>query len=44
MRVNLGNWVDIGDSMQQNDEVSRKILGIQSTSKQQNSSLSIKVE
>lgn len=44
MRVNLGNWVDIGGTMQQNDEVSRKILGIQSTSKQQNSSLSIKVE
>jgi Bacterial type II and III secretion system protein len=44
MRVSLGNWVDIGGAMQQNDEVSRKILGIQSTSSQQNSSLSIKVE
>ena len=44
MRVSLGNWVDIGGAMQQNDEVSRKILGLQSTSSQQNSSLSIKVE
>lgn len=44
MRVSLGNWVDIGGTMQQNDEVSRKILGIQNTSSQQNSSLSIKVE
>jgi Bacterial type II and III secretion system protein/Bacterial type II/III secretion system short domain len=44
MRVSLGNWVDIGGTMQQNDEVSRKILGMQSTSSQQNSSLSIKVE
>jgi hypothetical protein len=44
MRVSLGNWVDIGGTMQQNDEVSRKILGVQSTSSQQNSSLSIKVE
>lgn len=44
MRVSLGNWVDIGGTMQQSDEVSRKILGIQNTSSQQNSSLSIKVE
>lgn len=44
MRVSLGHWVDIGGTMQQNDEVSRKILGIQNTSSQQNSSLSIKVE
>lgn len=44
MRVSLGNWVDIGGTMQQNDEVSRKILGLLSTSSQQNSSLNIKVE
>ena len=44
MRVTLGNWVDIGDTMQQSDEVSRKIFEIQSASSQQNSGLSIKVE
>lgn len=44
LRINLGDWVNIGGTMQQNDEVSRKILGVQSISSQQNSSLSIKVE
>lgn len=44
MRVTLGSWVDIGGTMQQNDEVSRKILGMQITSKQQNSNLTIKVD
>ncbi len=44
IRTPLGSWVDIGGTMQQNDEVSRKILGIQSSSSQQNSSLSVKVD
>lgn len=44
VRVKLGDWVDIGSTMQQNDDVSRKILGIQRYSSQQNSSLTIKVD
>lgn len=44
IRTSLGSWVDIGGTMQQNDEVSRKILGRQSLSSQQNSNLSVKVE
>ena len=44
LRVNLGDWVDIGGAMQQNDEVSRKILGLQSSTSHQKSSLTIKVE
>ncbi len=44
IRAPLGSWVDIGGTMQQNDEVSRKILGIQNSSSQQKSSLSVKVD
>jgi len=44
LRVTLGDWVDIGATMQQNDEVSRKILGIQNLSSQQKNSLTIKVD
>lgn len=44
VRTNLGNWVDIGGTMQRNDDVSRKILGFENSSSQQNSSLSIKVD
>ncbi len=44
LRTTLGDWVDIGATMQQNDEVSRKILGIQNLSSQQKTSLSIKVD
>lgn len=44
IRTSLGNWVDIGGTMQQNDEVSRKILGYQNSSGQQNSTLSVKVD
>ena len=44
VRTTLGNWVDIGGTMQQNDEVSRKILARQSASSQQNSNLSVKVD
>ncbi len=44
INVKLGDWVDIGGTMQTNDDVSRKILGVQSVSRQQQSSLVIKVE
>lgn len=44
VRVNLGDWVDIGGTMQSNDEISRKILGLQTVSSQQKSSLSIRVD
>jgi hypothetical protein len=44
VRTTLGNWVDIGGTMQKNDEISRKILGLQNTSSQQNSNLAIKVD
>lgn len=44
VRVSLGEWVDIGGTMQNHDEISRKILGFQSTSSQQNSNLVIKVD
>ncbi len=44
LRVNLGDWVDIGSIMQTNDDVSRQILGVQNVSSQQKSSLLIKVD
>jgi type II secretory pathway component GspD/PulD (secretin) len=44
IRTSLGSWVDIGGTMQNNDEVSRKILGRQSSSSQQNSNLNIRVD
>lgn len=44
IRTPLGSWVDIGGSMQQNDEVSRKILGSQNSASQQKTSLSVKVD
>ncbi len=44
INLKLGDWVDIGGTMQQNDDVSRKILGIQSSSSQQQSSLVVKVD
>ena len=44
LRATLGDWVDIGATMQQNDEVSRKILGVQNVSSQQTTSLTIKVD
>ena len=40
----LGSWVDIGGTMQQNDEVSRKILGLQTGVNQVTSHLSVKVD
>ena len=44
IRAPLGSWVDIGGTMQQNDEVSRKILAMQRVSNQQNSNIRIKVD
>lgn len=44
LRVNLGDWVDIGGSMQTNDDVSRKILSIQNSASNQKSNLIVKVE
>lgn len=44
VRTNLGSWVDIGGTMQRNDDVSRKILGYENNVSQQSSSLSIKVD
>lgn len=44
IRTSLGSWVDIGGTMQNNDEVSRKILGFQTSASQQNSALSVKVD
>lgn len=44
IRVGLGDWVNIGGTMQNNDEISRKILGSQSSSNSQSSSINIKVE
>jgi hypothetical protein len=44
VNVTVGEWVDIANTMQQNDEVSRKILGFSSQSAQQKSWLSIKVD
>ena len=44
VRTSLGNWVDLGGTMQNRDEVSRKILGLQRSASQQNSSLMVKVD
>lgn len=44
INTTLGNWVDIGGTMQQNDEISRKILGLQSGASQKTSYLSVKVD
>lgn len=44
LRVSLGEWVDLGSTMQNSDNVSRKILGFQQSSSQQQSALSIKVD
>lgn len=44
IRIGLGEWVDIGGTMKNKDEVSRKILRLQSSANTQNSSLSIKVD
>ncbi|OYZ68724.1 MAG: nodulation protein NolW [Methylophilaceae bacterium 17-43-7] len=44
IRANLGEWVNIGQTMQQSDEVSRKILGSQSGTFEDKSDLTIRVD
>ncbi len=44
LRVSLNEWVDIGATMQNHDDVSRKILSRYSRSSSQDSSLMIKVD
>lgn len=44
IRVSLGDWVNIGGTMQNNDDLSRKILGVQVSSSSQNSNINIKVD
>lgn len=44
IRVSLGEWVNIGQTMQQRDELSRKILGSQSGTFEDKSNLSIRVD
>lgn len=44
VRVALGEWVDIGSTMQNRDDVSRKILGFRSSASSENSGLVIKVD
>jgi hypothetical protein len=44
VRVNLGEWINIGQTMQQRDDVSRKILGSQSGNFEDKSNLSIRVD
>ena len=44
IHVKLGDWVDIGGTMQQNDDVSRKMLGIQNSASVKISNLIVKVE
>lgn len=44
VQVSLGEWVNIGQTMQQRDELSRKILGSQSGSFEDKSNLSIRVD
>jgi type II secretory pathway component GspD/PulD (secretin) len=44
LHVHLGEWVDISSTMQNNDEVSRKILGVSSNASSKQSGLTIKVD
>ncbi len=44
VRVSRGEWLDLGGTMQQKDEVSRAILSRQNGGQLQNNSLSIRVE
>ena len=44
LHVFLGEWVDIGGSMQNHDDVSRRIFGRQSSSLSQSSNLLIRVD
>ncbi|MDP1659926.1 MAG: secretin N-terminal domain-containing protein [Methylotenera sp.] len=44
VRVHRGEWLDLGNIMQQKDEVSRAILSQQNSIQSQNNNLSIRVE
>ena len=44
VRVNRGEWLDLGGTMQQKDDVSRAILNKQSNNQSQDNQLSIRVE
>jgi hypothetical protein len=44
LRVNLGEWVDIGNTMQSHDEISRKILSGRNSYSSEASGLIIKVD
>lgn len=44
LRVSLNEWIDIGATMQNHDDISRKILGQSNTTSSQYSSLMIKVD
>jgi hypothetical protein len=44
LRVSPGTWVDLGGAIQNNDDISPKILGFKNTTSQQNFSLMIKVD
>jgi hypothetical protein len=44
VRVNRGEWLDLGGTMQQKDEVSRAILSRQNGQQSQSNALSIRVE
>ena len=44
VRARLGDWVDLGQSMQNNDDVSRKILGYSQSASQQSNQLLVKIE
>lgn len=44
IRVNRGEWIDLGSTMQQKDEVSRAILSKNNNEQSQSNALSIRVE
>jgi hypothetical protein len=44
LRISLNEWVDIGGTMQNNDDISRQILGLQNSTSSQHSSLMVKVD
>jgi hypothetical protein len=44
IRVNKGEWFDLGGTMQQNDEVSRAILSKQNNSQSQDNHLEIRID
>jgi hypothetical protein len=44
VRTTLGTWVDLGGTMQKNDEVSRKILGFSETSNNRTSTLQMRAD